>query len=130
LYNACRTGTRPSSMSLRQFLTTGLQFCHHLTMHHTIEENCFFPLLAERMPAFKDPLVNQHAEIHTGLDQLERYLKECKNGEREMRLPEMKVIMDTFGEILWTHLDEEVRELGAENTRKYWTLEDMRRMPM
>ena len=42
----------------------------------------------------------------------------------------MKKILDSFGAVLWQHLDDEVKELGAENMRKYWTLEEMRRMPM
>lgn len=42
----------------------------------------------------------------------------------------MKFLMDTFGGVLWAHLEDEVRALGAENMRKYWTLEEMRRMPM
>jgi len=38
--------------------------------------------------------------------------------------------MDSWGEVLWKHLDQEVETLGAENMRKYWTLEEMRKMPM
>lgn len=29
-----------------------------------------------------------------------------------------------------THLDQEVKTLAAENMRKYWTQEEMRRLPM
>ena len=45
-------------------------------------------------------------------------------------MEEMKEIMDSFGEVLWQHLDDEVEQLGAENMRKYWTINEMRRMPM
>ena len=36
LYEACSSGKRPANMSIRQFLNTGSEFAHHLTMHHTI----------------------------------------------------------------------------------------------
>ena len=36
LYNACSNGQRPAGMSIRQFLNTATEFCHHLDMHHSI----------------------------------------------------------------------------------------------
>jgi hemerythrin-like domain-containing protein len=132
MYKACETSKRPSGMSLRQFLSTGLEFCHHLTMHHTIEERHIFPVLAKKMPAFKKELelLSQHKQIHVGLEKFEDYLNKCRSGEHELRLEEMKVVMDGFGKVLWQHLDDEVKQLGAENMRTFWTLEEMRRMPM
>lgn len=29
--------------------------------------------------------------------------------------------MDTFGSVLWAHLNDEVVELGAESMRKFWS---------
>ncbi|KAJ4352636.1 hypothetical protein N0V95_004081 [Ascochyta clinopodiicola] len=132
LYSACETGKRSKGMSIRQFISLGQQFCSQLEMHHGIEERHIFPVLAKKQPAFKKELelLTQHKEIHAGLDKLTKYLDECSTGERELRLPELKVILDGFGKVLWQHLDDEVRELGAENMRKYWTKEEMIRMPM
>lgn len=119
-------------MSIRTFLNVGEQFCHHLTIHHGIEEEHIFPVLARKMPAFKKELelLTQHKQIHKGLDKFEEYLRECRTGERELRLEEMKGVLDTFGTVLWQHLDDEVKELRAENMRKYWSQEEMRRLPM
>jgi hemerythrin-like domain-containing protein len=105
---------------------------HSLTVHHTIEEQHIFPVLARKMPAFQKELelLTQHKQIHQGLDKLEKYLEECSSGERELRLTEMKEVLESFGEILWQHLDDEVEQLKAENMRKYWSLEEMRRIPM
>ena len=36
LYNACSSGQRPAGMSIRQFLNSAAEFCHHLDMHHSI----------------------------------------------------------------------------------------------
>ncbi|SLM40308.1 Haemerythrin/HHE cation-binding motif [Lasallia pustulata] len=132
LYAACSSGKRPPNMSIRQFLSTGLQFCHHLGLHHGIEEAHIYPVLAKKMPAFRKELelLTQHKQIHQGLDKFEAYLEECKSGERELRLEEMKALMDTFGAVLWAHLDDEVKGLSAENMRKYWTVQEMRSMPM
>lgn len=96
-------------------------------MHHSIEETYFFPLLARKMPGFRnqDALLTQHRKIHAGLDKFTAYLEECKSGERELVLKELKVVMELFGEVLWQHLDDEVKELGAENMRKYWTLTEV-----
>ncbi len=84
------------------------------------------------MPAFKKELdlLTQHKQIHKGLDKLSKYLNECSSGERELRLTELKEILDGFGDVLWLHLDDEVRELGAQNMRRFWSKEEMVRMPM
>lgn len=127
LYKTCTTGSRPNGMSLRSFVHQGLQLCRSLTMHHTIEEQYFFPPLAERMPAFaeNDHLISQHELIHEGIVKLEDYLRACGSGERELRLPELKDVLDSFGTVLWAHLDDEVRMLGAENMRKFWSKEEV-----
>lgn len=130
IYKACTTNQRPRSMSLREFITFALRFSEHLEMHHSIEESYVFPKLARKMPAFRkqDELLAQHRKIHEGLDKYAAYLKECKSGERELVLRELKELMETFGEVLWRHLEDEVVELGAENMRKYWTLADMKNL--
>jgi hemerythrin-like domain-containing protein len=102
-------------------------------MHHSIEEEVLFPYLAKKMPEFtgSDPgLLQQHKEIHAGMDQLEEYLQSCRAGEVELRLEEVKRLMDVFAAVLWTHLDEEVRTLGAENMRRYWTLAELKKFPV
>ena len=117
-------------MSIRSFLAQGLQLCQHLTIHHTIEEQHVFPELATRMSIFapQDHLIKQHEQIHEGLEKLEAYLTKCLYGELEVRMEELKVIMDSFGEVLWTHLDLEVKMLGAENMRKYWSKDEIMSM--
>ena len=119
-------------MSIRTFISTGQEFAHHLTIHHTIEEQHIFPVLAKKMPAFAKELelLDQHKQIHKGLEVFEKYLDECSGGERELRLGELKGVMDGFGAVLWRHLDEEVHELRAENMRRFWTKAEMARLPM
>ncbi len=92
-------------------------------------------MLGQKMPEFKAgrnaaELLRQHQEIHKGMDAFEEYLQGCRNGEHELSLSALKLKMDSWGTVLWKHLDQEVKTLGAENMRKYWTIEEMRRMPM
>ncbi|KAK6584392.1 hypothetical protein PZA11_002616 [Diplocarpon coronariae] len=110
-------------------------FCSHLSTHHAIEEQHIFPVLAQKMPEFKQgknaaELLRQHEEIHRGMDAFEEYLKRCRSGETELQLSLLKEKMDSWGTVLWAHLDQEVKTLGAENMRRYWTVEEMKRMPM
>jgi hemerythrin-like domain-containing protein len=127
LYKGCTSGKRPQGLTIRQYISYGLQLCRQLTMHHTIEEQYVFPELAERMPIFapQDHLIKQHHDIHVGLEKLEEYLRDCLSGSRELRMEELKEIMDSFGDVLWTHLDLEVKMLGAESMRKHWTKQEI-----
>ena len=89
-------------------------------------------VLAKKMDAFREELelLTHHKLIHIGLEKLEKYLEDCKFGETELRMSQLKDIMDSFGAVLWEHLDAEVKQLGAENMRKYWSIKEMQRMPM
>ncbi|ATZ48471.1 hypothetical protein BCIN_03g06890 [Botrytis cinerea B05.10] len=135
LKTATVNNQRPRNLSLRQFLQTGLSFISHLEAHHGIEEQHIFPLLARKMPEFAAgknaaELLRQHREIHKGMDVMQEYLKQCRDGETELNLKVLGEKMDGFGEVLWKHLDQEVETLGAENMRRYWSREEMRRMPI
>ena len=130
LWSACTENRRPRGMTLKQFLDEGLRFVDQLTMHHNIEERHIFPVLGKRMPEFRGDLQAQHRDIHAGLDVFGAYLRGCKSGEHAFELSALKERMEPWGDVLWEHLDEEVKTLGAENMRKYWSKEEMRRMPM
>lgn len=75
-------------------------------------------------------LLRQHREIHAGMDVLEDYLRKCRSGETDLEMSVLKQKMDTWGEVLLKHLDQEVATLGAENMRKYWTIQEIRQIPM
>lgn len=126
-------------MSLKQFIEEGLAFISQLTMHHNIEETYIFPMLARKMPEFQAggkggkkaaELLQQHKDIHRGMDVMEDYLRKCKKGEVDFELAVLKEKMDTWGDVLWKHLDQEVKTLGADNIRRYFTIEEVRKIPM
>ncbi|KAI1739905.1 hypothetical protein F4680DRAFT_420530 [Xylaria scruposa] len=150
LYASASSGRRAQGLSIRAFIKLGLDLVSHLETHHGIEERYVFPELARRMPEFRTgkergnlppegekkenreaaELLRQHVEIHRGMDGLRAYLRSCLSGETELHMPALKAQLDTWGAVLWTHLDQEVKTLGAENMRRYWSLDEMRRMRM
>ncbi|PKS10031.1 hypothetical protein jhhlp_004656 [Lomentospora prolificans] len=137
---ACQNRQPPSGMSEDRFLLHALSFCERLAMHHSIEEQYIFPRLATKMPEFraelgipedgdkgegKGVLLTQHELIHQGLDGFQAYLEACQDGEEELDWTTLRLKMEGWGEVLWTHLDQEVATLRADNMRKYWTMEEM-----
>ncbi|KAF4975125.1 hypothetical protein FZEAL_8040 [Fusarium zealandicum] len=133
LWTACTSNRRPQGMTLKQFLLEGIQFADHLTTHHGIEETYVFPALAKKMPEFRGgraELLRQHREIHDGLDDFAEYLRKCRGGEVDFEMDVLKAKMEGWGGVLWRHLDEEVKTLGAENMRRYWTKDEIMRLPM
>jgi hypothetical protein len=106
-----------------------------------------FPLLAKRMTEFRanERHKNSHKLIHDGLDRLEAVVHEFRLTPSSYSPGKMRETLDSFREPLYTHLAEEVyvtkpsgciksdqlgfsRDLGAENMRKYWTLQEINRM--
>ena len=91
-------------------------------------------MLARKMPDFRERelLLEQHRGIHKGMDELQEYFEQCakrsKDGGIELDLVKVKEIMNSFGSVLWTHLDDEVKTLGAKNMRKYWTTKEIQDM--
>jgi hypothetical protein len=88
-------------------------------------------MLAAKMPEFRadnGPMVEQHKVIHAGLSELETYLRECKRGRTDFELRVLKAKMEPWAEVLWQHLDEEVKNLRAENMRKYFTKAEFSRI--
>ncbi|CVK94822.1 uncharacterized protein FMAN_13144 [Fusarium mangiferae] len=137
LYLAADTQQRPSNLSLKQFIDTGIRFIDNLEGHHGIEERYIFPILAKKMPEFRSntrnqaaaELLQQHEEIHSGITAMRQYLKACRSGNIEFRFGVLRSKMEPWGKTLLKHLDQEVKTLGAESMRRYWTLEEMDEFP-
>lgn len=66
----------------------------------------------------------------TGLERLELFLNKTKSNHSAYTGDELRSILASFGPVLFLHLDEEVKTLQGENMRRYYTLEELRRLPM
>ncbi|KAB8760604.1 hypothetical protein FH972_026596 [Carpinus fangiana] len=74
-------------------------------------------------------LGHQHRHLNEHALRIEKYLTECREGRRELLRDELTRELNSFGGVLFSHLDEEVRELGADRMRLYWTVEEYKRRP-
>ncbi|KAK1927009.1 hypothetical protein DB88DRAFT_476362 [Papiliotrema laurentii] len=137
VYKLCDGGFHKEGMKLADFLREAQELHHHLHMHHTIEETYIFPVLAKKMPQFKDGAresgqhLQAHKAIHDGLDKYEAFLKASLANPNNYSAATLRGIMDGFKDVLFRHLDEEVRDLGAESMKAAgWTLAELKRIPM
>ncbi|KAI0733188.1 hypothetical protein C8Q72DRAFT_950055 [Fomitopsis betulina] len=119
-------------MPLQMYLRICDQLVKHLTAHHTIEERYIFPVLAKRMPEFRDDEkhLKSHHGIHDGLDRLSALISGWSKDAKTYSPVEMRSCLDSWRTILFEHLDEEVRDLSAENMQKHWKLEELDQIPM
>jgi hypothetical protein len=93
-----------------------------------IEERFIFPILGERMPQFKAEHLESHKGIHdgeyfdlfliylssldclnAGLDRLKTLLSKYGSNPSSYSPTEMRACLDSWREVLFRHLDEEVR---------------------
>lgn len=94
-------------LTLRKFVDYALQFNENLTFHHTIEDVHIFPVLATRMPEFRDEHPESHRLIHDGLDRYVAYLSSVKSAPQKYDPAALRANMDSFHDHLFNHLDEE-----------------------
>lgn len=135
--NALGGYAKKRGQNLQRFLREAEQLAHHLDMHHRIEEAYIFPLLAKKMPQFKDggrdkgAHIKAHKGIHDGLERYQAYINKSKADPDSYDGAQLRKIMDSFHDVLFNHLDEEVKDLGAESVQKAgFTLDELKRFPM
>jgi len=128
LYELADGSFNKHGLSLAGYLRVAQDLKKSLTMHHTIEERFIFPTLALRMPQFKGEHLESHKGIHDGLDQLDALLTRYKSNPSSYSPTDMRACLDSWREVLFRHLDEEVADLRGENLRKYWTLQEVERL--
>lgn len=135
--NALGGYAKKRGQNLQRFLREAEQLAHHLDMHHRIEEAYIFPLLAKKMPQFKDggrdkgAHIKAHKGIHDGLERYQAYINSCKADPDNYDGEKLRSIMDSFHDVLFNHLDEEVEDLGAASVQKAgFTLDELKRFPM
>lgn len=85
-------------------------------------------LLPSSAASHLDP--ESHRQIHAGLDAYHALLVSWKSNPSAYSPKDLRANMDSWREVLFRHLDEEVADLGKENMLKFWTLEEVKRLPI
>ncbi|WVF72681.1 hypothetical protein IAT40_007499 [Kwoniella sp. CBS 6097] len=136
VYTLADGGFHKEGMSLPRFLREAQQLYSHLDMHHRIE-TYIFPVLAKKMPQFahgkreSGEHLKKHKGIHDGLEKYDQFLRDSLEDASHYDAKKLRTIMDGFRDVLFSHLDEEVKDLGAESMKAAgWTLDELRRIPM
>lgn len=134
LYELADGSYEKRGLSLPDFLRGVQDLITHLTMHHTIEETVLFPILGKKMPKFAQDEDGEHLEshkqIHDGLDNLSNLTKTWSSDLSSYSPGALRDCLDSFREVLFRHLDDEVADLRKENLEKYFTLEEVERFPL
>ncbi|BGP22993.1 hypothetical protein Rt10032_c16g5688 [Rhodotorula toruloides] len=117
-------------MTVRDFMRLSDDFTKHLEFHHGIEEQHIFPILAKRMPQFRDDHQEEHDTIHEGMDSLKSLTKRLKVEPNLYSPDEFRKNLASWGPILFYHLDAEVASLKPDVLRRYWTLAEVKQLPM
>ena len=100
-----------SPEDVRDFLAYVKHWHDELQHHHTVEEEFFFPAL-EALGGQKGSMegnVAQHDAFEPGLDALGKYAVSTSVDEYDGQ--KLRSIIDSFGEILTTHLADEIPTL-------------------
>ena len=82
-------------------------------MHHETEETVLFPVTEAMisLPGFMERNVEQHQAFGPGMDEFDGYVKAVEEGRESFDGMRVRAIIDGFGEVLTTHLTEEIDTL-------------------
>jgi hemerythrin-like domain-containing protein len=100
-----------SPTDIKDFLTYTTFWCSWIHEHHEGEETLFFPAVEEitGIKGLMEKNVEQHHAFMTGLEELEKCVKELKVEEYDGG--KLRGIIDQFGGKLTQHLSEEIDTL-------------------
>ncbi|KAJ5667696.1 uncharacterized protein N7477_006266 [Penicillium maclennaniae] len=112
-----RQDRKLSKLAQMNLIESALSFCTQIQMHHGFEETHIYPILSKCMPQFRKEvhLNAKHEEIDVGIQAVQNYLMQCRPGDLLFDAQKLKMMMDGFQETLFSHLDDEVQALGADN---------------
>jgi hemerythrin-like domain-containing protein len=124
IYLQCTTPTLPTDIQdLLIYAQSWLDAIHH---HHSCEETFFFPEIEAYTgeKGIMEKNVSQHEAFHPGLEEFKKYVYETKIEDYDGR--KLRTIIDGFGNILMTHLNDEIETLmelerfGGERLAEAW----------
>jgi hemerythrin-like domain-containing protein len=115
-------------LDIRDFLIFCQTFVEAIHHHHKVEEKYFFPAIEEYTGSkgLMEVNVHQHEAFEAGLDKFTEYVGAAAPEEFDGK--KLIEIIDSFGEVLMGHLNDEINtllgleEYGGEKLRAAWDL--------
>ncbi|GAA5908390.1 hypothetical protein JCM6882_007924 [Rhodosporidiobolus microsporus] len=117
-------------LTVPDFMDVAESLLRHLEGHHGIEERYIFPVLAKKMPQFAEDHQEEHDAIHEGMHSLEKLISRFRSEPSTYSPTELRTNLVSWGPVLFYHLNAEVESLKPDVLRRYWTLEEVKRLPM
>ncbi|KAG6847786.1 hypothetical protein H0H93_006002 [Arthromyces matolae] len=105
----------PPQDDLKNFLGYCEAWALAIESHHTSEEEVVFPFLNQKMDFSGEKA--QHEVIHANLDKLLAVIVGAKTDPTKFDAASLKALMDEFKEPLYTHLDDELEHISAQNLK-------------
>lgn len=102
-----------SEKDVPDFVEYSLQWLKFIDEHHSGEENDIFPRIdAEAgVSGLMQGNIDQHKVFHGGLDAMESYLEQVRDGKQKYSGPKLRDIIDSFMPALRQHLSDEIDTL-------------------
>ena len=78
--------------------------------HHRLEETILFPAFEKSMdsPGLMSAEHDQHEAMQPGLVRLGAWVRDCQAGKEEFEATKLRAIIDSFGEKLAVHFEDEI----------------------
>lgn len=110
---AINVGARGTEQDKRDFVEFAAVWAKGIHEHHDLEETYVFPTI-ERLTGVEGIMaanVQQHVAFHDGLAKYEGYLESVAEGKEKYDGEKFRGIIDSFGELLGQHLNDEIPTL-------------------
>ncbi|KAG5636307.1 hypothetical protein H0H81_008478 [Sphagnurus paluster] len=105
----------PPKNDLKNFLGYCQAWALSIESHHNSEEEVVFPFLNQKMDFTGE--AEQHKVIHENLDRILAMIAEANGDHSKFDAAKLKALMAEFKGPLFTHLDEEIEHISADNLR-------------
>ncbi|KAJ7623773.1 hypothetical protein FB45DRAFT_1061644 [Roridomyces roridus] len=107
-----------SGKKIQPFLLFSLTVVDNIHHHHHLEEELYFPEMEKRLgEGALSGNVEQHHQFVPQLEELQKYLEDAKAG---------KARINSFGDIMVNHLNQEIPTLESSRLREKFTEKDLK----
>jgi len=116
-----------SGKKIQPFLLFSLTVVDNIHHHHHLEEELYFPEMEKRLgEGALSGNVEQHHQFVPQLEELQKYLEDAKAGKQEYDGALIVEKINSFGDIMVNHLNQEIPTLESSRLREKFTEKDLK----